>query len=428
MPRHILVLYNNPYYPARVTVLDHLYCFERYSGDRCYYLNLAARPLPFYVRRMHFDLVVFHTVFLSTRWDEAAFDLLRRKVAWLKTLPVPKVALPQDEFLNTDALCRFLNDFKVDVVASVAPPSEWPKIYQGLSPSTRIIKVLTGYLDDGTLQRVAALARRRGTRPRRLDIGYRAWQAEAWLGRHGLLKVELARRVEPEAARRHLRTDISLNDRKSLMGDRWLSYLLDCRYTLGVEGGASLLDRDLSLLRATRQFVAQHPEATFAEIEAACFPGRDGELALFALSPRHLEACATRTCQILIEGSYDGVLQPGQHYLELKKDFSNLGPVLDEVQQGQQSARIVDQAWNDIVASGKYRYQELVRLVLEQAPPEQTPSRLPWFQAAAFHWMRLTDRVQGALLAVRWGWIATVRPRLVRPAKWLLRPLIKRPI
>ena len=55
----------------------------------------------------------------------------------------------------------------------------------------------------------------------------------------------------------------------------------------------------------------------------------DGRLQLFAISPRHLEACATRTCQVLVEGEYSGVLRPGEHYIPVRKDLSNLDDVLE---------------------------------------------------------------------------------------------------
>ena len=106
-----------------------------------------------------------------------------------------------------------------------------------------------------------------------------------------------------------------------------------------------------------------HPEASFEEVEASCFPGRDGGIRYFAISPRHLEACATRTAQILVEGSYNGVLKPGEHYVELKCDFSNLEAVLDLVERDSERARIVENAYRDVVASGAYTYERLVEEV-----------------------------------------------------------------
>ena len=125
-----------------------------------------------------------------------------------------------------------------------------------------------------------------------------------------MLKTEVAHVVRERAQARGLRVDITTRPEDTLLGDDWYRWLARCRFTIGVEGGASVLDRDGSMLACTERVAAERPGGGFEELEAACFPGRDGELALTALSPRHLEACATRTAQILVEGDYNGVLEP----------------------------------------------------------------------------------------------------------------------
>ena len=140
-----------------------------------------------------------------------------------------------------------------------------------------------------------------------------------------MLKTEIAHGRRRRRGARADRPTSRSRPSDTLFGDEWFRALAASRWTLGVEGGASILDRDGGIREATERYVAEHPDASFDEIEAACFPGRDGELALFAISPRHLEACATRTGQILVEGDYSGVLEPGRHYLPVRPDLSNLG-------------------------------------------------------------------------------------------------------
>ena len=113
----------------------------------------------------------------------------------------------------------------------------------------------------------------------------------------------------------------------------------------------------------TERYLAEHPDASFEEVEAACFPGEDGKLQLFAISPRHLEACATRTCQVLVEGEYSGVLRAGEHYIPIAKDLSNVEEVLDIVQSDSERERITANAYRDVVASGDYTYRGLVEKV-----------------------------------------------------------------
>jgi len=394
---NILIVYYFKTYPLRVNIADHLYSFERYAPHRCYYLNLAVRRLPKYLLNVPFDLIVFHTTFLSQRWGE--FDHLVQKARLLKKLKAVKIVLPQDEFFNTDVLCEFINEFGVQLVFSVMPDSEWSKIYTKVDPrKTRFLRVLTGYLENSTLKRIERLSQIIRKRP--IDIGYRAWRAAPWLGRHGMLKAQIANVFLENASKSGLVVDISTNDQDTFVGDEWYKFLLRCKYTIGVEGGSSILDRDGSLKEKTEMYLDKHSNASFDEVEAECFPGLDGFANLYAISPRHLEACATRTCQVLIEGEYNGILKPGKHFIELKREFSNLKEILKEIKQNRSSLRITDQAYKDIVASGKYTYKGFVDLVITESLNDVKLRPTPFVLKLTYLRTRLADRFSWALIAV----------------------------
>jgi hypothetical protein len=267
-----------------------------------------------------------------------------------------KAALPQDEYLPPHLLCDFVNEFGVDHVFSVAPESQWPAIYPTVDHA-RLSRALTGYLDPGTVERIERAA---AGVERTIDIGYRAKDLPAWLGRHARLKAQIGDAFARAAPAHGLTCDISTRPEDVIAGADWVRFLLSCRYTVGVEGGASVLDRDGSLRRCCEAVLAERPDATFEELERECFPGRDGEFGLVALSPRHLEAVATRTCQVLIEGAYDGVLEPGRHYIPLRRDFSNLDEVLETIRADEVRERIVETAYQDVVVSGEWSYPRFV--------------------------------------------------------------------
>jgi hypothetical protein len=361
-PGNALIVYALRTHPLRQSVADHLLAFRRYSRYRCFYLNIAARRVPRHMARMKFDLVVFDTTFLATRWSPATFARLRRKAAPLIGVGGRRVALPQDEFLHGDVLCEFIDEFGIDTVCSVAPESEWPSIYPSVDRErVSFQRVLTGYLDDATVARAQQIVA--CSPARHVDVGYRAWHSAPWLGRHGMLKRDIATAVAARAPATGLTVDLSTSDGDVLLEDHWLRFLARCRYTIGVEGGASVLDFDGSIRERTERYVAQHPDAPFEEIEDHCFRGEDGKVALVALSPRHLEACATKTCQILVEGSYNDVLRPGEHYIELRRDLSNLDAVLAQLGDEARRRSIVERAYRDVVASGRYSYAQFVREV-----------------------------------------------------------------
>jgi hypothetical protein len=407
---NILVVYALRKYPIRDTLRDHLYSFARYSRNRCFYLNLGLRDIPRVTRRVRFQGVIFHTSFLSYRWGPDSWRELVRRAAPLKDVGDVRVAIPQDEFLRSEPLCEFIEDFQIGHVFSAAPPSEWPKIYQGVDRErVGFTQVLTGYLDPSSVRRAERIVA--SVREREIDIGYRAWHAAPWLGRHGQLKHQLADAVRERAARHGLKVDISTRDEDTLFGDDWYRFLASCRYTIGVEGGASILDRDGSLKEATERYLAEHPGIGFDEVEAACFPGEDGKLSLFAISPRHLEACATRTCQLLVEGDYNGVLRPDQDYLPLRRDLGNLDQVLEEVARDARRARIVEAAHRDVISSGRYEYSRLVERVEAVFPLQGLlgpglSGRLAWTVSRArdrLSWVELRLRVGGHNWLARWA-------------------------
>lgn len=405
--RNILILYRYDQYPPRITIKDHLYSFQRYSGYNCFYVNLAFRELPRTLWNVDFDLIVFHTTFLSGRWNRELFANLMEQTRWLKDINAIKVALPQDEFINTDMLCDFINRFGIDYVFSVAPESEWPKIYQSVDFNrTRFFRILTGYLDEDTVARIHTIARR--VPERSIDIGYRAYGIRHWLGRHGFLKIQIANVFQQESLKKGLRTDISTRAEDTFLGDSWYEFLLRCKYTIGLEGGASILDRDGKIRARTEEYLKSHPTASFEEVEEACFPNLDGSLHLYAISPRHLEACVTKTCQVLIEGHYNGILLPRVHYIPLKKDLSNIDNVLETIRRDDLRAKITERAYRDVVESGAYTYRQFVEFVLSKSFEGRVLKQRSFlskvWSKVALHYAQLRDRL---------SWVFVMLYRLV---------------
>lgn len=404
--RHILVLYY--YYaphPMRQNTHDHIYAFEEYGQDHYYFWN-ACYGLPKSLEKQAFDLILFHVTFCcSLLWAGKSYEECIVPFLALQEHPARKIMLTQDEFYKTDRLSRFIADFGVWGVFSVAPSIEWPKIYRGIDLSVvHFWQVLTGYLNDHIMRTIAQLEKE--CIPRTIDIGYRAWRSEYWVGSHGLLKSQIADVFLSKSLESGLQMDISTKPADTFYGLDWYRFQLRCKYMIGVEGGSSILDVDGSVQATVHDYMQKHPEASFAECEQACFPGRDGELALYAISPRHLEACALKTCQILVEGDYNGVLEAGKHYIPLKRDFSNLREVLQIVKDDRLRESIVEKAYQDIVASGKYNYRSFVDFVITASSTDlPVHSRSP---SVSLTWHRYKEAFVRRLVP----WDAAYRPKL----------------
>lgn len=358
----LLVLYHAwGTYPLRDTIRTHLYCWQQYSTYQCLYVNIAFGFPWWILQRTRVDCVVYHTSFLGMRWVPQLFEQRAALCKPLANIPIPKIAIPQDEFLYSDLLGRFLADQHITHLYTCASEKDWKYIYgPHLDFTTVVVKtVLTGYLDEATVSRVDGLKLKRNARS--YDIGYRAWRAASWLGQHGQHKVRAGSVICEAAKKRGFRVDCSMLEKDVLLGDDWFEFLLNCRATVGAPGGASVLDRDGSVKASVEAYELAHPEANFEEVRGACFPDRDGELDLACISPRHFEACLTETCQILVKGNYNGVLHPWKHYIPVRPDYSDVETALEVLADEETVSGIVKTAYEDVVASKRWTYKSFVR-------------------------------------------------------------------
>ncbi|MBM4447570.1 MAG: hypothetical protein FJ023_09575, partial [Chloroflexi bacterium] len=344
----VLVIYDLLTKSGKSTINEHLYSFKRYSDAQCYYLNVAY-GMPRYIAKINFDLIVYHFTFFDSNvrfWKSARYKTFLRD--GLKTLKGYKVAMPQDEYRCSERMNEFFSNCNIKTVFTLLSESEWQKVYpQDKSGLEHYKAVLTGYIDEVVLEKLKGSYQSRKSRA--IDIGYRVYKPPYWLGRQGMIKQQLVERFLNAPVQHNLKLDLSSDYKDILFGDDWYKFLCECRVVLSCEGGASLHDPDGSIKEKVDQYVNEHHRASFEEVEKACFPGMDGNLTYSALSPRHFDACMTRTCQALVEGEYGGVLKPGVHYIEIKKDWSNITDVIRQIEDVEFCEQIADNAYRDIV-------------------------------------------------------------------------------
>lgn len=426
-PRILVVYHRASGRRGRNTVDEHLYCFRRYvEGVRFDYFN-AAGGFPRYLTWVRFHGVVLHYTFMALRWSRELYLKLRPVLERrLGSVSGYKVAIPQDEYAETDLLWALFRDAGVKTVFTCFSKEDFAAAYpQSETGVEHLITVHPGYIDERAARRVRRIADAEHERP--IDVGYRARKLPYWLGRHGQLKFELAQRFAERLEDDALVADVSTDDRDAFLGQDWYRFLCRCRVALGCEGGASLLDVDGSVRPRVEAYAREHPGASFDEVERACFPGMDGNVSLHALSPRHFECTITRTCQALVEGDYGGVFRAGRHFIEIKRDFSNLDEVIEQIGDRDACRRIADAAYRDVYESGRYTYRVFARQVVDHIlahagePPAATWGRLGMERAAGV-WLRLRERldpVLGPLLTA----VSLVRALKLAVVPWALARL-----
>ena len=359
----ILVLYFLPSTQTRQTIFEHLFSFRNYNSDHTFYYYNMLWSFPYKLNYAEFDAIILHYTILSVRWS---FDFWKKhyfkQLKYLSKFDCPKIALPQDEYAHTDDLCRLFQEIGVETVYTCAPFSEYEKLYPKKETGLKhYFTTFPGYLDENSLEFISPHSKRHSIR--NIDIGYRARSLPYWLGKHGQIKKELATKCKKHLPK-HFVTDISTDDKDVFYGKDWLNFLLNCRTSLGCLGGASMLDRSGEIRKRVDQYVFLHPAASFEQVEKECFQGLDQTLNLFALSPRHFECAMTKTCQVLMEGNYHNVLIPGKHFIEIKKDYSNLKEVFEKISDRDFCEKLAEKTYTDVVLSGKYTYKNFSKSVL----------------------------------------------------------------
>jgi len=365
-PHRVLVLYHPDWIHVK-SVSDHLESFHQFSRFDVSYASSLSKCVfdldCFSAVMVHYTARVCHPGHLTSSWLHA-----------LQRYQGVKALFLQDEYENVHLTRRAIVDLGMDVVFTCVPIGELAKVYpETLSPSTRFVHVLTGYVpaDVDEIPRVPPM------QERSILIGYRGRNLGYWYGDLGQEKLEIGRRMKRECDERRLSCDIGWEESDRIYGDHWYRFLCGCRATLGTESGANLFDWDGTLRTAVQRDLLANPSASYEEIRARRFPGREGEVAMGQISPKFFEAIACRTALILFEGTYSGVLTPEKHFIPLRKDFSNVDDVLRKVQNAACLEKMTDQAYEEIVASGRYSYRTFVDLVDCTIEPLLKPAQAP---------------------------------------------------
>jgi hypothetical protein len=351
MRLNILILYDQSTVHIN-TVRDHLDSFRLYSRHNVSYAN-AVGQTPLRVPLSMFDVVIVHySVRLAFDWHiSPEFAWMLRQFTGLKAL------LIQDEYDNTWRACHWINLLGIRVVFTCVPARYVPQIYSKVDhTSVEFFQVLTGYLP----LHIDYDKKNRPLSERSIVIGYRG---RPLAFRYGLLAREkwvIGQRMRQECEARGIRHDIEWAENRRIYGDAWVDFVASCRATLGTESGSNIFDFDGTLAPKISAELERNPTLTFEEVYEKHLKGLETEPIMNQVSPRIFEAVALRTALILFEGEYSGVLRPHEHYIPLKKDFSNVEEVLSRVQDDAAVAGMVERAYRHVIASGLYTYQKFV--------------------------------------------------------------------
>ncbi len=393
-----LLLYHHYIRNEAPTIMEHVNAFLRLSRFKTWGINVEL-GLPPGIRELRFRAIVMH----YSMFGDYPFRLGREFLHYVEQCRESyKIVFFQDEYQFCPQRFDVLNRLNVDCVFTLLEPDDWNTVYRKRTSVKRFHHTLTGYVDDGLVE----LAKRLGKPDdqREIDVGYRARRLPFRMGRGGQEKAAIATEFERCASESGLVLDVKPGAHRRLNGLDWYRFVANCKGFLGVEAGVSVFDLDDSVRLACEETLRTNLAVTFEEVEEKILAPLEENVFYRTISPRHFEAAAFRVCQILFEGRYTGILQPMVHYIPLKKDFSNFDEVIRLFKDNSVRRTLTENAYRDLIASGKFSYREFIRGYdeelslsgIQETIDEQTTQRV----AAALQKGRLVREMRAFMLTL----------------------------
>jgi hypothetical protein len=354
------------------TVLDHIAAFTLFSAHDVRIFNPIGQSRSKCLDLEEFDVVVIHYSIKIIAEDCLAPEF-RDRIRQYQGL---KVQFIQDEYRLVNEFTDLMRYLGIHVLFTLLAEPDIPKLYDEIRlPGVVKLTTLAGYVPSGLAHvRPSPLA----ARP--VDIGYRGRTLPFWLGTLGQEKAWIGQGVLARAPRYHLRCDIGWAEEDRIYGQRWTHFLTSCKATLGTESGSSITDFDGTIERRTKAYLIEHPQSDFAEVHRAILQPYEDNMRVTAISPRVFEAAVLRTALVLFPGKYSGIIEPGVHFIQLAKDFSNLDEVVDCLHDLTLVEGMTERAYQDLVASGRYSHEAFMEqfddVLLRYASPNGQRGKL----------------------------------------------------
>jgi hypothetical protein len=156
----------------------------------------------------------------------------------------------------------------------------------------------------------------------------------------------------------------------------WADFLRTTHGVIGAESGTYYLnDRGRLLERARTYNLHQNRSATFEDVFERFYAGVPRGVSGKSVSSRHFEPMGTKTCQILLEGEYNGVLRPDEHYIPVRRDLSDVGEAVRKFRDAAYRTEIAERAHEHAMSEHTYdhRVAALVRVVTEASESTASP-------------------------------------------------------
>ncbi len=297
-------------------------------------------------------VVILH----SAAWDHLA--LLRAAVSYFQDRRGKLLVLFGNEYHNMPEKIGFVKSVDAEYIASQLPlrSAQWlyaECAHSAILPAPQALNPKV-YRPQG------------GLRP--IDIGFRGDLYAHPYALGDLDRTTLLQYLDHRAEQWGLRKDIAFVRHPR---DQWCAFLNSCKAVVGAESGTSYLERDDRTRLAVIEYTKNNPGVTFKDVYDRFFRDCPNPVSGKAISSRHFEPIGTKTCQILLDGEYNGILKADEHYIRIKKDLSNADEAIGRFKDEDYRRAMADRTYEFVMDGHTYqhRVEALIRSVLSGGVP-----------------------------------------------------------
>lgn len=339
-------------------VKDHIESFKL-SKFKVYPCNVAI-GFPYTLWKIEFDIILLH--YTSTVFTPNSSKVTSLSNQFIEYIDACKgsyrIAFTQDECECCQQRFGLLNHLKIDCLYTLVEPEYWNATYRKYTSIPKLVHNFPAYASDTLVSKAKQFSK--PLEQRTVDIGYRAREVPYHLGRATYDKWLIGEEFKKRAPA-GLNHDVCTSSSSRMYGNDWFKFLGNCKGTLGVESGSTIFDLDGTIYTRIQTMRAEKPNLSFREASDKLLNQYEGLIRYLTIAPKNFESAAFANIQILYEGNYSGILKPWEHYLPLKKDWSNFGEVMLAFQDKSYARGVVNKCYHDIIESGRYSYHQFVR-------------------------------------------------------------------
>lgn len=271
-----------------------------------------------------------------------SLSTLLRSAGRLQDRRGPIVVFFGNEYNLMPAKIGFANEVGAEFIASQLPPKSAAWLYADCTAS-RVLHAppaLNPHLY------------RPESGPRPVDVGFRGDAYRFSLG--DVERTNLIALFKERGPQLGLATDIEF---VRYHRSKWTAFLNRTKGIVGAESGTYYLEKDDRTQLAVEEYVSRVPNASFEDIFNRFFKGYRNPVSGKAISSRHFEPIGTKTCQVLLEGEYNGILNADEHYIAVKKDFSNLRDAVARFTDESYRRQMVERTYRHVVDQHTYPHR-----------------------------------------------------------------------